>query len=221
MLVDTCPGNVGIGTTSPQVPLQVDGAIKPGGFTVGAACLVRGSQGYDLATYAPVYCNAASVWTLVGTGIAGTAGPTGPQGKPGSPGPMGPQGPTGATGPQGPAGAGGSGAGGTGATGPQGPAGATGPQGPAGIAGATGATGPAGPQGATGPAGANGTAAAGTAGSPCTVLPFYPNNSGTTIFGQSGTGIGGGSARYCCGTAQVYNPDGGNANNMTLYCYNY
>jgi len=114
-------GNIGIGTTSPAFPLDVDGRIRVTGFVLptGAA------EGLMLTSNA----NGAASWQAAKAGPQGPAGPKGATGAAGAMGPTGatgPAGPIGATGPAGPSGA-------TGAAGPAGPAGATGPQGPAGT----------------------------------------------------------------------------------------
>jgi len=107
-------GNVGIGTTSPGVSLEVAGQVKITGGAPGAGKVLT-SDGAGLATWEP----------------AG-AGPTGPTGPTGATGPAGAAGADGATGP----------AGTKGSTGEVGATGATGPAGTAGAAGATGPTGP-------------------------------------------------------------------------------
>ena len=61
-------GDVGIGTTTPGVTLDVAGAIRPGGVTTGASCTgQQGAISYDSTTYATVYCNSSSVWAAGGS----------------------------------------------------------------------------------------------------------------------------------------------------------
>lgn len=108
-------GSVGIGTTNPTMPLDVNGPIR---------CRSGGIEFPD----GTVQTTAAL------TGPRGPAGPQGPQGAEGlqgQMGPAGPQGPAGNDGPQGPAGPRGA-QGPQGAQGAQGPQGSQGPQGPAG-----------------------------------------------------------------------------------------
>jgi hypothetical protein len=61
-------GNVGIGTTTPGVLLDVNGAVRPGSVTTGAACTGKiGSIGYDSTANGLVYCNNTPVWTSTGS----------------------------------------------------------------------------------------------------------------------------------------------------------
>ncbi|WP_415061950.1 hypothetical protein [Bdellovibrio sp.] len=66
-------GNVGIGTTTPGVALDVIGNIRPGstGVTTGGACIGEGSFGYDLTAHALVYCSNTGLWTALGGGGGG------------------------------------------------------------------------------------------------------------------------------------------------------
>lgn len=60
-------GNVGIGTNSPQLALDVAGPIKAGNQTEGSPCTAaqRGSNGVDTATRKLVYCSPALVWNFI------------------------------------------------------------------------------------------------------------------------------------------------------------
>jgi len=60
-------GNVGIGTTSPLTKLEINGELKLKAVTVGSSCSVTGSQAYNIATGAPVYCSTSpKKWTTIG-----------------------------------------------------------------------------------------------------------------------------------------------------------
>lgn len=63
--------NVGVGTTTPQVSLDVNGSIRAGSATIGAACTTEGAMAYDSAAHSPVYCSNTSVWKVLG-GVAPT-----------------------------------------------------------------------------------------------------------------------------------------------------
>jgi hypothetical protein len=168
-------GNVGIGTTSPTQPLDVNGAIRtrsvgivfPDATVQSTAQLVgpagpQGAQG-DPGAQGP-QGDPGPQGSRGMAGNDGATGPQGPQGDPGATGPQGPTGPTGATGPQG----------------PQGDPGATGPQGPQGVQGDPGPIGPQGPQGAQGAQGPAGTSPWGLDGGNNT---FY--TSGQVLVGTS------------------------------------
>jgi hypothetical protein len=140
----TTKGNLGIGTSLPQYPLDVVGAANvTTSVTIGGEVATNKTVETANALTALTACTTGHVLTKTGafayacTAVSsggGTTGPVGPQG------PKGDTGATGAAGPQGPAGS-------VGATGPSGPAG---PQGPSGANGAVGPQGPAGPQGVPG-----------------------------------------------------------------------
>ncbi len=66
---DNTNKRLGIGTTSPQTALDVNGGIKPGSATTGGACSPEGAFGYDSTAHAPVYCNSSAVWAAVGSGV--------------------------------------------------------------------------------------------------------------------------------------------------------
>ena len=63
------PVYVGIGTTAPQAPLDVNGGMRGGGsgIVAGDACSPEGMLGYDStsATHQPVYCSQSGTWTAV------------------------------------------------------------------------------------------------------------------------------------------------------------
>lgn len=59
--------SLGVGTTSPQTTLDVNGGIRPGSATTGAACSPEGTFGYDNALHEPVYCNNAGIWKRMGS----------------------------------------------------------------------------------------------------------------------------------------------------------
>jgi len=105
-------GNIGIGTTSPGFPLDVDGRIRVTGFVLPTGA----GDGLVLTSNA----SGAASWQAAKAGPQGPTGPAVPKGATGATGPAGPIGETGATGATGP-------------TGPAGAKGATGPQGPAGF----------------------------------------------------------------------------------------
>ena len=60
-------GNVGIGTTAPAAPLEVNGAIKIGTGTCGAS--TQGSLQFSGGNIQ--YCNTSNVWTTLGAGGSG------------------------------------------------------------------------------------------------------------------------------------------------------
>lgn len=62
-------GNVGVGTSSPQTTLEVNGTIRPQAASVGAGCSPLGAQAYDSASGTPLYCNSSAVWTPSGGGF--------------------------------------------------------------------------------------------------------------------------------------------------------
>ncbi len=69
-IFSTNAGNIGIGTTTPQVLLDVNGGIRPGnvGVSIGAACAPEGAIAYDLGAHKVVFCNDLSIWLGVGAG---------------------------------------------------------------------------------------------------------------------------------------------------------
>lgn len=62
-------GNVGIGTATPVVKLDVAGEIRPGGASTGGACAQEGAFAYDFGSHSPVFCSNAGVWTPMGGGL--------------------------------------------------------------------------------------------------------------------------------------------------------
>ena len=155
--------NVGIGTSSPNYDLEVNG-------DVGIKGRIYDSSG-DPGTAGQVLSSTGSSIDWVdASGSVGATGPTGPTGAAGTNGADGADGATGPTGPTGAAGTNGA-DGADGATGPTGPTGAAGTNGADGADGATGPTGPTGAAGTNGADGADGatgptgpTGAAGTNG---------------------------------------------------------
>lgn len=73
-LFATISGDVGIGTTTPQAKLDVNGSIHPGSATTGASCAgnPEGSFAYDTTAHAPVYCASSGNWTAIGGAQSGT-----------------------------------------------------------------------------------------------------------------------------------------------------
>ncbi len=70
-------GNVGVGTASPTVALDVAGAIRPGSSAAVSTCGSgqsngEGSQRYNYTTHSMEYCNGTS-WVSLATGAAGGA----------------------------------------------------------------------------------------------------------------------------------------------------
>ena len=114
LFVEAASGNVGIGTTSPNARLDVNGQV----FTSGGIVF----PDFSIQTSAAAQGPAGPTGPI---GPVGPVGPAGPQGPDGSPGAQGPAGPTGPAGP-------------IGAQGSTGPAGAAGPQGPTGPQGTSG-----------------------------------------------------------------------------------
>ncbi len=71
-LVISNTGNVGIGTTTPTAKLEVNGTIKPGPATIGAACSPAGAIAYDTAADTLVFCKASpNGWTSALAGFSG------------------------------------------------------------------------------------------------------------------------------------------------------
>jgi archaellum component FlaG (FlaF/FlaG flagellin family) len=64
-------GNVGIGTVNPAAKLEVTGTFRPGPVTLPSTCTLIGTQGYNSATGAPVYCDGTN-WVAVGGGSTQT-----------------------------------------------------------------------------------------------------------------------------------------------------
>lgn len=69
-------GNVGVGTASPTVALDVAGAIRPGSSAAVSTCGSgqsngEGSQRYNYTTHSMEYCNGTSWVSLAATGGAG------------------------------------------------------------------------------------------------------------------------------------------------------
>jgi type II secretory pathway pseudopilin PulG len=62
--------NVGIGTLNPRAKLDVNGAIRPGYFSVGSSCgsNPEGSLAYDLGIHKPIYCNNSGSWSQMSGG---------------------------------------------------------------------------------------------------------------------------------------------------------
>ena len=139
MRVDSS-GNVGIGTTTNNVPidspLTVVGVIHS---TTGGIMFPDGTTQTTATIAGPQGVTGAQGPQGI-QGPQGDVGPQGPQGIQGLPGTAGAQGLTGPQGPQGATGA-------QGIQGPQGPQGATGAQGPQGLTGMQGDAGPAGTNG--------------------------------------------------------------------------
>lgn len=173
-------GNVGVGTTSPDLSAALDissqnkGLLVPRLNTLQRLAISNPANGllvYDTDDSCFYFYNTL-IWQslcqpISGNGGTGVTGPTGATGSTGIPGPTGPAGTTGLVGPTGVIGLSGP-TGATGANGSTGPTGVTGPSGSDGVTGvtgpsgadgvtgnngATGATGPSGADGATGPAG--------------------------------------------------------------------
>ena len=63
-------GQVGIGTTTPQATLDVNGTIKSGSATKGTTCSPEGAIAYDPNEHAPIYCNQKGKWQPVGLQIS-------------------------------------------------------------------------------------------------------------------------------------------------------
>lgn len=63
-------GNVGIGTSTPQLALEVNGSIRPGsgGVAIGGPCSVEGAFAYDALAHVPVYCNQSNQWSSMNGG---------------------------------------------------------------------------------------------------------------------------------------------------------
>jgi prepilin-type N-terminal cleavage/methylation domain-containing protein len=62
-------GNVGIGTAAPLAKLDVAGEIRPAAQTLAGVCANIGSQGYNAATGAPLYCDNTFHWAAVGGSV--------------------------------------------------------------------------------------------------------------------------------------------------------
>jgi hypothetical protein len=197
-LLVSCPfkinaqGNVGIGTTSPDLSAALDVSSQTKGLLVprlnalqrlSIANPANGLLVYDTDDSCFHYFNGVNWLSLCqNNGVVGTTGPSGPTGANGLIGPTGIPGPTGqtgslgATGPSGPTGIPGP----TGQTGSLGATGPSGPTGPTGVSGITGSTGVDGITGPTGPSGANGitgptgsTGVSGPTGSPGSGVSNY------------------------------------------------
>lgn len=57
---------VGIGTTAPQAPLDVNGGMRgsdASSIKAGSTCSPEGMLGYDLTNHEPVYCSQSGQWT--------------------------------------------------------------------------------------------------------------------------------------------------------------
>jgi hypothetical protein len=70
-------GNVGIGTTTPSVALDVNGGIRPGSSTVVTTCnaTTEGTQRYNYTTHGVEFCNGTS-WTIMQVGTCSQYSPT-------------------------------------------------------------------------------------------------------------------------------------------------
>ncbi len=236
---------VGIGVATPNVALEVSGAVRLRGTTSGYVGLqgaaAAGSTTYTLpsadgSANFVLSTNGSGVlsWASPGAGATGPTGATGPQGTTGNTGATGAQGTTGntgATGAQGTTGnTGATGAQGTtGNTGATGTAGATGAQGTTGNTGATGAQGTTGNTGATGAQGTTGntgaTGAQGTTGNTgATGAQGTTGNTGATgaqgVQGASGsTGLTGATGPVAGQTGQVIYNNAGAAAGATGFYY--
>ncbi len=67
-LVDLINHRVGIGTTTPQSTLDVNGEVKIGGTGVSCSSANEGAQRYNQSLHAMEYCN-GSAWTNMSSGL--------------------------------------------------------------------------------------------------------------------------------------------------------
>jgi hypothetical protein len=61
---------VGVGTSVPQAPLDVNGGMRGSNssIVIGSGCSPEGMLGYDLTNHTSVYCNDGGLWTQLATG---------------------------------------------------------------------------------------------------------------------------------------------------------